>query len=130
VKSSLLTPYLPSQNEWDKYFPVETNTGDLNIPDFNFSDFTGGGSNNNNNQKPTSFDPTTTTTTSNPNPNANYAYSQSQPDNSTTQQQQQQQQPQPTDLSDVSFGAMSFFPTPSFYADPHPDRLPARNNPR
>ncbi|KAF2716888.1 hypothetical protein K431DRAFT_234376 [Polychaeton citri CBS 116435] len=28
--------------EWDKYFPVETNTGDLDVPDFNFADFTGG----------------------------------------------------------------------------------------
>jgi hypothetical protein len=107
-----LTNILPFQNEWDKYFPVETNTGDLNIPDFNFSEFTGG-----------SYD--TNTNNANPAPNANYTYpqpQQSQPnsniDNSATQ---------PTDLSDVSFGAMSFFPTPSFYADPHPDRLPARN---
>ena len=30
------------QAEWDKYFPIEQNTGDLNIPDFNFADFTGG----------------------------------------------------------------------------------------
>ena len=29
------------QAEWDKYFPIEQNTGDLNIPDFNFADFTG-----------------------------------------------------------------------------------------
>jgi hypothetical protein len=112
------------QNEWDKYFPVETNTGDLNIPDFNFSDFTGGGGG------PPSFDASTANTAA-ANPNANYAYPQSQSqqdnnnnnNNNTTQQQQQQ----PSDLSDVSFGAMSFFPTPSFYADPHPDRLPARN---
>ena len=30
------------QAEWDKYFPVEQNSGDLNIPDFNLADFTGG----------------------------------------------------------------------------------------
>jgi hypothetical protein len=119
-----ITPANTSQNEWDKYFPVETNTGDLNIPDFNFSDFTGGGGGGGV-SGPSSFDTSNNTAA---NPNANYAYPQSQPqpDNSTTQQQQQQQ----SDLSDVSFGAMSFFPTPSFYADPHPDRLPARNNPR
>ena len=29
-----------SQAEWDKYFPIEQNTGDLNIPDFNIADFT------------------------------------------------------------------------------------------
>jgi hypothetical protein len=27
------------QNEWDKYFPIEENSGDLNIPDFNINDF-------------------------------------------------------------------------------------------
>ena len=31
-----------SQAEWDKYFPIEQNTGDLNIPDFDFSNFTEG----------------------------------------------------------------------------------------
>lgn len=30
-----------SQAEWDKYFPIEQNTGDLNIPDFDFANFTG-----------------------------------------------------------------------------------------
>lgn len=29
------------QNEWDKYFPIEENTGDLNLPHFNIEDFTG-----------------------------------------------------------------------------------------
>nr|POF02253.1 bikaverin cluster transcription factor bik5 [Quercus suber] len=28
--------------EWDKYFPIEQNTGDLNIPDFDIAAFTGG----------------------------------------------------------------------------------------
>ncbi|KAK3697611.1 hypothetical protein LTR37_017349 [Vermiconidia calcicola] len=27
--------------EWDKYFPIEQNTGDIDIPDFNIADFTG-----------------------------------------------------------------------------------------
>ena len=27
------------QNEWDKYFPIEQNTGILNLPDFNYQDF-------------------------------------------------------------------------------------------
>lgn len=30
------------QAEWDRYFPIEQNTGDLNIPDFDFNNFTGG----------------------------------------------------------------------------------------
>jgi hypothetical protein len=30
------------QAEWDQYFPIEQNTGDLNIPDFDFNNFTGG----------------------------------------------------------------------------------------
>ncbi|KAH9829770.1 bikaverin cluster transcription factor bik5-like [Teratosphaeria destructans] len=29
--------------EWDRYFPIEQNTGDLNIPDFDFNNFTTGG---------------------------------------------------------------------------------------
>lgn len=29
------------QNEWDKYFPIEENSGDLNLPDFNINDFEG-----------------------------------------------------------------------------------------
>ena len=36
-----VTDSVSSQAEWDKYFPIEQNTGDLNIPDFNFADFTG-----------------------------------------------------------------------------------------
>ncbi|TKA32186.1 hypothetical protein B0A50_01434 [Salinomyces thailandicus] len=28
--------------EWDQYFPIEQNTGELNIPDFDFNNFTGG----------------------------------------------------------------------------------------
>ncbi|KAK3720631.1 hypothetical protein LTR37_003680 [Vermiconidia calcicola] len=27
--------------EWDKYFPIEQNTGDIDLPDFNIADFTG-----------------------------------------------------------------------------------------
>jgi hypothetical protein len=105
---------------------VETNTGDLNIPDFNFSEFTGG-----------AFDTSASTSTSNTDSHTNYSYpqSQSQPTNhananntttTTTIDTTHPQQHQQDDLSDVSFGAMSFFPTPSFYADPHPDRLPGR----
>lgn len=30
------------QAEWDKYFPLEQNTGDLDIPNFDFTDFNGG----------------------------------------------------------------------------------------
>lgn len=30
------------QNEWDKWFSPDVNTGDLNNPDFDFSNFTGG----------------------------------------------------------------------------------------
>lgn len=29
------------QAEWDKYFPIEQNTGDIDLPDFNIADFTG-----------------------------------------------------------------------------------------
>ncbi|TKA71618.1 hypothetical protein B0A55_07260 [Friedmanniomyces simplex] len=29
--------------EWDKYFPIEQNTGELNVSDFDFAKFTGGG---------------------------------------------------------------------------------------
>jgi len=28
-------------NEWDKWFPIEQNTGELNVPDFDFNNFTG-----------------------------------------------------------------------------------------
>ncbi|KAK3075610.1 hypothetical protein LTR53_000948 [Teratosphaeriaceae sp. CCFEE 6253] len=28
--------------EWDKYFPIEQNTGELNVTDFDFANFTGG----------------------------------------------------------------------------------------
>lgn len=31
-----------AQAEWDKYFPLEENTGDLDIPGFDFADFNGG----------------------------------------------------------------------------------------
>lgn len=37
---SILTTIL--QNEWDKWFSPETNTGDLNIPNFDFAQFNGG----------------------------------------------------------------------------------------
>jgi hypothetical protein len=30
------------QAEWDKYFPLEQNTGDLNVADFDMGAFTGG----------------------------------------------------------------------------------------
>ncbi|KAK5132846.1 hypothetical protein LTR08_008562 [Meristemomyces frigidus] len=29
-------------DEWDRFFPIEQNSGELNIPDFDFNDFTGG----------------------------------------------------------------------------------------
>ena len=50
----MLTQY---KAEWDKYFPIEQNTGDLNIPDFNLAEFTGGYSG-------ASMDPTFGATTS------------------------------------------------------------------
>lgn len=30
------------QAEWDKYFPLDENSGDLNIPNFDYTDFNGG----------------------------------------------------------------------------------------
>jgi len=39
-KPNVLTIY--PQAEWDKYFPIEQNTGELNVSDFDFAQFTGG----------------------------------------------------------------------------------------
>ena len=30
------------QDEWDRFFPIEQNDGELNIPDFDLNNFTGG----------------------------------------------------------------------------------------
>jgi hypothetical protein len=115
------------QNEFDKYFPVETNTGDLNLPDFDFSQFTGvvGFDNNNTNttttnnasipapassashQQPldasnTTMDTTASAITTTTNNNNNHS--------SHGQRGSQDQQAQREDLSDVNFSAMSFFP--------------------
>ncbi|KAM0715865.1 hypothetical protein Q7P37_008379 [Cladosporium fusiforme] len=85
-------------NEWDKYFPVETNTGDLNIPDFNFSEFTGGGGGGGGGGSFTNdFDPNNTYASNN---DSNIH------GNSHRQQQQQQQE----SLSDLNLGSMTFFP--------------------
>jgi hypothetical protein len=114
------------QNEFDKYFPVETNTGDLNLPDFDFSQFTGvvvGFDNNNTNNT------NNTNTTNNTNASilaaaASIPAPQQQPidtPNNTTasstttttttnNNSQHHQQAQREELSDVNFSAMSFFP--------------------
>jgi hypothetical protein len=115
---------LLEQNEFDKYFPVETNTGDLNLPDFDFSQFTGvvvGFDNNNNNN-------TNTTTNNNASipaaasmpapqqqqpidtPPNTTAFSTTTTTTTTNNNNSQHQQAQREDLSDVNFSAMSFFP--------------------
>jgi hypothetical protein len=114
------------QNEFDKYFPVETNTGDLNLPDFDFSDFTGvvgfdnSSSNNNSNnsasasasassappQQQQPIDTTNATTASSASSSTNHGQQHQQ----QRQRESQDQQHQREDLSDVNFSAMSFFP--------------------
>lgn len=125
-----------TQNEFDKYFPVETNTGDLNLPDFDFSDFTGVGGvgfdNGNNSNNTTTANnnasapaaaasqPTDTTNTSTASPSSSTNKNDKNNNNHGQQQQQQQQE----DLSDVNFGAISFFPLGpgQYFADPERNR--------
>ena len=135
------------QNEFDKYFPVETNTGDLNLPDFDFSQFTGvGGFDNNTNNNNTtnntnsnapasstsapqrqSIDTTNTTATGTAS-TSHHATA----NNNNSQHPQHHHHHQREDLSDVNFGAMSFFPPApgSYFAGPAADSEQGRNNDR